>query len=130
MIIILFIDASRGLSHGKSVRPIYLGQPAIVILSDRPGSEVSRPRVVFSIEGVGDAAGEFHRFASPRTADALLRSLPIGGSSLPVREGDRFYAFGKGGREESTRRVADWWIAYLRVCLVVCAFFGARQTPP
>src|SRR5437762_12402592 len=89
MIIILFIDASRGLSHGKSVRPIYLGQPAIVILSDRPGSEVSRPRVVFPIVGVGHATGEFHRFASPRTADAILRQVPIGGRI--VRYGEEIY---------------------------------------
>ncbi len=41
--------------------------------------EVSRPRVLFVIEGRGDATAEFHRFASPRTADALLKRLPVQG---------------------------------------------------
>jgi len=124
---ILFIDASRGLSHGKSVRPIYLGQPAIVILSDRPGSEVSRPRVVFSIEGVGDATGEFHRFASPRTADAILRQVPIGGRIVRYGEEIYFQISVKAPSENPRTSIEVGGIAYWPMGSAVCVFYGPTK---
>src|SRR5437016_14361548 len=58
-------------------------------MSQGLASEVSRPKVAFSIEGLGEAQGEFFRFAAPRTSDALLRNLPVNGRA--VRYGEEIY---------------------------------------
>lgn len=88
---------------------------------------MSRPRVIFSIDGVGDATGEFHRFSSPRTADAILRKLPVGGRI--VRYGQEVYfQIDVKAPSESPRDVVEvGTIAYWPMGNAVCVFYGPTK---
>jgi uncharacterized protein len=90
-------------------------------------SEVSRPKVIFSIEGVGNALGEFHRFASPRTADALLRNLPIGGRVVRYGEEVYFQVPLKASSESPKSMVEVGSIAYWPMGVAVCVFYGPTK---
>jgi len=96
-------------------------------LSDRPASEVSRPKVVFAIEGDGEATGEFHRFASPRTADAILRLLPIGGRIARYGEEVYFQISVKAPSENPRRTVEVGTIGYWPMGDAVCVFYGPTK---
>lgn len=96
-------------------------------MSRIPPSEVSRPKVIFSIEGVGDAVGEFHRFASPRTADALLRNLPIGGRIVRYGEEVYFQIPIKAPSENPKSTVDVGSIAYWPMGVAVCIFYGPTK---
>ncbi|TMI41616.1 hypothetical protein E6H21_02100 [Candidatus Bathyarchaeota archaeon] len=98
-----------------------------MILSRIPASEVSRPKVIFSIEGVGDAIGEFHRFASPRTADALLRNLPVGGRVVRYGEEVYFQVSVKAPSENPKSVVDVGSIAYWPMGDAVCVFYGPTK---
>jgi uncharacterized protein len=90
-------------------------------------SEVSRPKVIFSIEGVGSALGEFHRFASPRTTDALLRNLPIGGRVVRYGEEVYFQVPVKASSESPKSMVEVGSIAYWPMGVAVCVFYGPTK---
>jgi uncharacterized protein len=90
-------------------------------------SEVSRPKVIFSIEGVGNALGEFHRFASPRTTDALLRNLPIGGRVVRYGEEVYFQVPVKASSESPKSMVEVGSIAYWPMGVAVCVFYGPTK---
>jgi uncharacterized protein len=109
------------------VRPIYLGPPVIRILSNVSGSEVSRPKVIFSIEGVGEAVGEFHRFSSPRTADAILRLLPIGGRIARYGEEVYFQISVKAPSENPRSTVEVGTVGYWPMGNAVCVFYGPTK---
>jgi uncharacterized protein len=96
-------------------------------LSNNPASEVSRPKVIFSIEGVGDAVGEFHRFASPRTADAILRLLPIGGRIARYGEEVYFQISVKAPSENPRSTVDVGTIGYWPMGNAVCVFYGPTK---
>ena len=98
-----------------------------MILSRIQPSEVSRPKVIFSIEGVGNALGEFHRFASPRTADALLRNLPIGGRVVRYGEEVYFQVPVKASSESPKSSVDVGSIAYWPMGVAVCVFYGPTK---
>jgi hypothetical protein len=89
--------------------------------------EVSRPRVIFSIEGDGEALGEFHRFASPRTADAILRNLPIGGRIVRYGEEVYFQIPVKAPSENPRSSVEVGTIAYWPMGDAVCVFYGPTK---
>jgi uncharacterized protein len=90
-------------------------------------SEVSRPKVVFSIEDVGNALGEFHRFASPRTTDALLRNLPIGGRVVRYGEEVYFQVPVKASSESPKSMVEVGSVAYWPMGAAVCVFYGPTK---
>jgi uncharacterized protein len=90
-------------------------------------SEVSRPKVIFSIEGVGNALGEFHRFASPRTTDALLRNLPVGGRVVRYGEEVYFQVPVKASSESPKSVVEVGSIAYWPMGVAVCVFYGPTK---
>jgi uncharacterized protein len=90
-------------------------------------SEVSRPKVTFSIEGVGDAFGEFYRFASPRTVDALLRNLPLGGRVVRYGEEVYFQVPVKAPSESPKSTVDVGSIAYWPMGVAVCIFYGPTK---
>ena len=98
-----------------------------MILSRVQPSEVSRPKVIFTIEGVGNALGEFHRFASPRTADALLRNLPIGGRVVRYGEEVYFQVPVKASSESPKSSVEVGSIAYWPMGVAVCVFYGPTK---
>ena len=96
-------------------------------MSDRPALEVSRPKVILSIEGVGDAKGEFHRFASPRTADAILRQVPIGGRIVRYGEEVYFQISVKAASEKPRETVEVGTIGYWPMGSAVCVFYGPTK---
>lgn len=96
-------------------------------MSNLSPPEVSRPRVVFSIEGGEEASGEFHRFASPRTADAILRSLPIGGRAVRYGEEIYFQIPVKAPSENPRSTVDVGTIAYWPMGGAVCVFYGPTK---
>jgi len=83
--------------------------------------------VVFSIEGVGDATGEFHRFASPRTADAILRQVPIGGRIVRYGEEVYFQISVKAPSESPRTSIEVGGIAYWPMGSAVCVFYGPTK---
>lgn len=91
------------------------------------GSEVSRPKVLFAIEGVGEARGEFHRYASPRTADAILRVLPIGGRIVRYGEEVYFQISVKAPSENPRTSVEVGGIGYWPMGNAVCIFYGPTK---
>lgn len=96
-------------------------------MSNISGLEVSRPKVVFSIDGVGDASGEFHRFASPRTADALLKRLPVRGRAVRYGEEVYFQVPVKAPGENPRSSVDVGTVAYWPMGDAVCVFYGPTK---
>jgi hypothetical protein len=96
-------------------------------LPDKPASEVSRPKVVFAIAGDGEATGEFHRFASPRTADAILKLLPIGGRIARYGEEVYFQISVKAPSENPRSTVDVGTIGYWPIGNAVCVFYGPTK---
>ena len=96
-------------------------------LSSESASEVSRPKVIFSVEKVGDAMGEFHRFASPRTADAILRQLPVGGRIARYGEEVYFQISVKAPSENPRSTVEIGTVGYWPLGNAVCVFYGPTK---
>ncbi len=89
--------------------------------------EVSRPRVLFVIEGRGDATAEFYRFASPRTADALLKRLPVQGRAAIYGEEVYFKVPVKAPAEKPRSTMGVGSIGYWPLGDAVCVFFGPTK---
>jgi hypothetical protein len=96
-------------------------------LSTNIGIEVSRPKVIFSIEGVGEAHGEFFRFAAPRTADALLKRLPVQGRAALYGEEVYFQVSVKAPSESPKSNVEVGSVCYWPMGDAVCIFFGPTR---
>lgn len=96
-------------------------------MSNVSASEVSRPRVIFDIEGVGVARGEFHRFAAPRTADALLKNLPVGGRAVRYGEEIYFQISVKAPAENPRASLPVGSIGYWPMGDAVCVFYGPTK---
>ncbi len=90
-------------------------------------SEISRPKVVFTIEGVGEASGEFYRFAAPRTADSILKRLPIQGRAALWGEEVYFQIPVKAPGENPRGSVEVGTIGYWPMGDAVCVFFGPTK---
>jgi len=89
--------------------------------------EVSRPKVLFAIEGRGDASAEFHRFASPRTADALLKRLPVRGRAAIYGEEIYFKVPVKAPAENPRSKMEVGSIGYWPMGDAICVFFGPTK---
>ncbi len=89
--------------------------------------EISRPRVVFSIEGTGDAEAEFLRFAAPRTADTLLKRLPVQGRAALWGEEVYFKVPVKAPAENPRSNVEVGSIGYWPMGDAICVFFGPTK---
>ncbi len=90
-------------------------------------SEVSRPKVVFTIEGVGEASGEFYRFAAPRTADSILKRLPVQGRAALWGEEVYFQIPVKAPGENARGSVEVGTVGYWPMGDAVCVFFGPTK---
>ena len=91
------------------------------------GTEISRPKVVFAIEGVGEAHGELFRFASPRTADSILKRLPLQGRAALWGEEVYFQVPVKAPGENPRSTVEVGTIGYWPMGDAVCVFFGPTK---
>lgn len=90
-------------------------------------SEVSRPKVVFAIEGVGEAQGEFFRFAAPRTSDSLLRRLPVNGRAVKYGQEIYFQVNVKAPGEKPRSNMEVGSLGYWPQGDAVCIFYGPTR---
>ncbi|HJX23096.1 MAG TPA: cyclophilin-like fold protein [Candidatus Bathyarchaeia archaeon] len=90
-------------------------------------SDIARTKVKFVIEGRGEAEGEFISFLSPRTADALIRKMPIEGRAAIWKEEVYFETPAKLGSEKPRGKVEVGDIAYWPMGSAICIFYGPSQ---
>lgn len=89
--------------------------------------ELSRHKVKFAIEGIGEAIGELVRFQAPRTVEALLRAMPIEGRVALWKEEVYFETNVKMGSEKQKAKVEKGAIGYWPLSSAVCVFYGNSQ---
>ena len=92
-----------------------------------PLEELSRPKVLFEVERIGVASGEFFRFASPRTADSLLKRLPLQGRAALWGEEVYFKVPVKAPSESPKSKVEVGSIGYWPMGDAICVFFGPTK---
>ena len=92
-----------------------------------PASEVSRPKVVFTIEGIGEAQGEFYRFAAPRTSDSLLRNLPVNGRAVKYGKEIYFQVNVKAPGEKPRSNMEVGSLGYWPQGDAICIFYGSHR---
>lgn len=88
---------------------------------------VSRIPIRFVIDGIGTAEGEVVRIGSPRTADAIVRSLPIEGMAALWQKEVYFGIPVKMGNEKSKAEVEKGDLAYWPMGSAFCIFWGETQ---
>jgi len=94
-------------------------------LSNEEG--ISRIKIKFIIEGLGEAEGEFVRFLSPRTIDSIVRKLPLEGRAALWKEEIYFEIPMKIGEEKSKPTVEPGTIAFWPMGSAICVFYGKSQ---
>jgi hypothetical protein len=89
--------------------------------------DISRVKVKFLIEGVGEAEGELVRFLAPRTVDTIVRKLPVEGRAALWKEEVYFEIPVKIGEEKAKPTVETGTIAFWPMGSALCVFFGESQ---
>jgi uncharacterized protein len=89
--------------------------------------EVSRIKVKFLIEGLGEAEGELARFLAPRTIDTIVRKLPVEGRAALYKEEIYFEIPIKMGEEKAKPTVETGTIAFWPMGSALCVFYGKSQ---
>ena len=90
-------------------------------------SDVSRVKVKFLLEGLGQAEGELVRFLAPRTVDYIIRKLPIEGRAAQWKEEVYFEIPIKMGEEKAKSNVETGTIAFWPMGSALCIFYGKSQ---
>lgn len=90
-------------------------------------AEISRIKIKFIIEGLGDAEGELVRFLAPRTVDMVVRRLPIEGRAALWKEEVYFETPIKMGEEKAKATVEKGTIAFWPMGSAICVFYGESQ---
>ncbi|MBS7287237.1 MAG: hypothetical protein KIH01_00415 [Candidatus Freyarchaeota archaeon] len=86
--------------------------------------ELSRFRIRFLIEGVGEAEGELNRLKAPLTVEALLNALPITSSASVWQGREVYFPVGiKKGAEKAKKKVEVGEIAYWPMGDALCIFY-------
>jgi hypothetical protein len=88
---------------------------------------ISRIKVKFIIEGLGEAEGELVRFLAPRTIDTIVRKLPVEGRAALWKEEVYFEIPVKIGEEKAKPTVETGTIAFWPMGSALCVFFGESQ---
>jgi uncharacterized protein len=89
--------------------------------------DVSRIKVKFLIEGLGEAEGELVRFMAPRTVDTLVRKFPLEGRAALYKEEIYFEIPVKMGEEKAKPTVETGTIAFWPMGAALCIFYGKSQ---
>jgi hypothetical protein len=89
--------------------------------------DISRIKIKFLIEGLGEAEGEFVRFLAPRSVDTLVRKLPIEGRAALWKEEVYFEIPVKMGEEKAKPTVETGTIAFWPMGGALCVFYGQSQ---
>jgi hypothetical protein len=90
-------------------------------------AEISRVKVKFIIEGLGEAEGELVRFLAPRTVDMIVRKFPIEGRAALWKEEVYFETPIKMGEEKAKATVEKGTIAFWPMGSAICIFYGESQ---
>lgn len=88
---------------------------------------VSRIKVKFLIEGLGEAEGELVRFLAPRTVETLSRKFPLEGRAALWKEEIYFEIPVKMGEEKAKPTVEVGTIAFWPMGGALCVFWGQSQ---
>lgn len=88
---------------------------------------VSRIKIKFLIEGLGEAEGELVRFLAPRTIDTIVRKLPLEGRAALYKEEVYFEIPIKMGEEKAKTTVEQGTIAFWPMDSALCVFYGTSQ---
>jgi hypothetical protein len=87
-------------------------------------SDVGRYKVVFRIQGIGEAKGELIRVKSPLTAENVWRAIPIVGIASVWKNAEIYFPAGiKRGLERPTRSAEKGDIAYWPLGDALCVFY-------
>lgn len=95
------------------------------MLSNEEG--ISRVKIKFVIEGLGEAEGELVRFLAPRTIDTIVRKLPLEGRAALWKEEVYFEIPIKMGEEKAKPTVELGTIAFWPMGSALCVFYGKSQ---
>jgi hypothetical protein len=90
-------------------------------------SDISRVKVKFIIEGLGETEGELVRFLAPRTVDLVVRRLPVEGRAALWKEEVYFETPIKMGEEKAKATVEAGTIAFWPMGSAICVFYGTSQ---
>jgi uncharacterized protein len=88
---------------------------------------ISRVKVKFVLEGLGEAEGELVRFMAPRTVDTIVRKLPVEGRAALWKEEVYFEIPIKMGEEKAKATVETGAIAFWPMDGALCIFYGQSQ---
>ena len=88
---------------------------------------VSRIPIRLIIDGIGKAEGELVRIRSPRTADAVIRRLPLEGRAALWQQEVYFSIPVKMGTEKASPTVEKGALAYWPMGSAFCIFYGETQ---
>ncbi len=88
---------------------------------------MSRIKVKFTVEGLGEAEGELVRFMAPRSVDSIVRKLPIEGRAALYKEEVYFEIPIKMGEEKAKPNVEKGAIAFWPMGSALCIFYGNSQ---
>jgi hypothetical protein len=89
--------------------------------------DISRIKIKFVIEGLGEAEGELVRFLAPRTIDTIVRKIPVEGRAALWKEEVYFEIPVKIGEEKAKPTVETGDIAFWPMGSALCVFFGQSQ---
>ncbi|MGD6809787.1 MAG: cyclophilin-like fold protein [Candidatus Bathyarchaeia archaeon] len=89
--------------------------------------DISRIRIKFILEKLGEAEGELVRFKAPRTIDMIVRKLPIVGRIALYKEEIYFEIPIKMGEEKAKPTVETGTIAFWPMGSALCVFYGQSQ---
>jgi len=90
-------------------------------------SEISRVKIKFTVEGLGEAEGELIRHLAPRTVDMIVRKLPLEGRAALWKEEIYFEIPVKMGEEKAKSTVEKGTIAFWPMGSALCIFYGESQ---
>lgn len=90
-------------------------------------TDISRIKLKFIIEGLGEAEGEIVRFLAPRTIDTIFRKLPVEGRAALWKEEVYFEIPVKIGEEKAKTTVETGDIAFWPMGSALCVFYGQSQ---
>jgi len=89
--------------------------------------DISRIRIKFILENIGEAEGELVRFKAPKTIDMLAHKLPLSGRIALYKEEIYFEIPIKMGKEKAKSIVETGTIAFWPMGNALCVFYGNSQ---
>jgi hypothetical protein len=90
-------------------------------------TEISRVKIRFVIDSLGEAEGELVRHLAPRTIDMIVRKLPLEGRTALWKKEVYFEIPVKMGEEKAKSTVEKGTIAFWPMGSAICVFYGESQ---